>query len=228
MRFIFQMLHGYHLTRRKFKHHSSASLISRDSANQKKIYKVEQKHRTRVITNQYIVLTDARGFTQFIQSANIAAVENFLLEYDDWVNDVCDTYDGIIRNTAGDAYFLTFSEANTLFPAIEKLCTYWNRMLHRYRTGITIAIHKGNLNIIRSYLYSHDINATKYLERLGSLFSEKEAISVVVSGVVKEDAKGTNWENNFQPLDIGNVENAALRSIVNEQGAYCYILNNIS
>ena len=42
-----------------------------------KIFKVDHKFRTRVFTNQYIMFTDAKGFTRFVASNSIERVESF-------------------------------------------------------------------------------------------------------------------------------------------------------
>jgi class 3 adenylate cyclase len=42
-----------------------------------KIYRVVKRHRTRVLTDQFIVFTDAMRFTSFIKSAGIEEIEGF-------------------------------------------------------------------------------------------------------------------------------------------------------
>lgn len=192
-----------------------------------RIYKVEQKHRTRVLTNQYIVFTDVRAWMRYTKSKGIEDVESFLLEYDDLINEVCDTCGGVIRNMSGDQYFLTFSEADSLFLAIEKLCVSWKKMSEHYKLGLSVAIHKGDLNILRSYLYSNDIQVTFDLEWLNVLIHPaSEAISIVISGKVKESAQGTNWEQRIRELDRSKITSEKLQSIVNEHGAYEFIVGD--
>lgn len=186
-----------------------------------KVYKVDQKHRTRVLKDQYIVFTDIRGWTSYAKSEKIDRVEGFLLEYDDLINEVCDIYSGVIRNTSGDQYFLTFSEVQSLFPAIEKLCESWPSMVKRYKLGLSVAIHKGDLNILRSYLYGNDIHTTVFLERLtGMVHPGREEITVVITGKVKESVQGTNWEKNIHKVSGSQITDERLRAIVKEHGAY--------
>jgi class 3 adenylate cyclase len=194
-----------------------------------KIYRIVQKHRTRVLTNQYIVNTDIRRWMSYVTSKGIEDVESFLMEYDDLLNEICDTYGGIIRNTAGDEYFITFPEANSLFSAIEKLCSSWKRMSDRYQLSLSATIHQGNINVLRSYLYGHDIHVSFFLEELARLaYSGKKVVSIVVSGRVKESAKGTIWENNFQELEISKPMDKRLQSIIDEYGAYWFITESDS
>src|SRR5215510_7567516 len=135
-------------------------------AEPEKIYRVDQKYRVRTLANQFIVFTDIRGWTTFTKSSSIQEIEDVLIYYDDLLNRVCDSYGGEIRNTGGDQYFLTFSEAESLFNAIDELCESWQEIRRRYDLGLAIAIHKGDLNIIRSYLFSNDIHVTYSLKQL--------------------------------------------------------------
>ena len=55
-------------------------------------------------------------------------------------------------------------------------------MIERYQLGLSVGIHHGQLNILRSYLYGNDIHTTFYLERLSHLASTGAAgVSVFVS-----------------------------------------------
>jgi adenylate cyclase len=191
-----------------------------------RIYKVEQKHKSRVLTDQFILFTDARGWTSFTKSNGIEVVENFLIDYDDMLNDICERYNGVIRTTSGDQYFLTFSEAIAIFPAIKDLCELWKKMVKRYQLGLSVAIHKGDLNIIRSYLYGNDIHTTVFLEQINKLMYPLpawETISVVVTGKVKEDAIGTRWENKFREIEESKITDERLQSAIKEHGAYWFI-----
>jgi class 3 adenylate cyclase len=189
-----------------------------------KIYRVVQKHKTRVLTNQYIVFTDVRSWMWYTGSKGIEDVENFLLEYDDLMNEICDRYGGIIRNTSGDEYFLTFSETNAFFPAMEKLCSAWRNMLDRFKLGISVAAHKGDLNVLRSYLYGSNIHTTFYLEELTRLFyPARESISVAISGKVKESAQGTIWEPGIRDMDKSKIISERLQAWIEEHGAYWFI-----
>jgi len=193
-----------------------------------KVYKVEQKYKSRVLTDQFIMFTDVRGWIGFTKSNGIEVVESFLVDYHDILNAICDKYGGLVRNTSGDTSFLTFSDANALFPATRDLCELWNKMVDHYQLGLSVAIHNGDLNTIRSYLYGNDIHVTVYLERSNSiLHPAKESISVTVSRKVKERAQGTNWESGFQELDTSKITDERLQSIIKEYGAYQFIVNGL-
>lgn len=192
-----------------------------------KVYKVHQKHKTRLLTDQFIVNTDVRKWMNFTKSKEVEDVENFLTEYDDLMNEICDTYAGIIRTKSGDEYFMTFSDADALFAAIEKLCISWEKMVDRYGLGLSITTHKGDLNFLRSYLFGNDLHVTFFLEQLHRLiFPARESISVVVSSKVKESAKGTDWERKFQDFDITKIKDEKLLSAIKEYGAHWFVAGN--
>jgi len=111
-----------------------------------RIYKVEQKHRTRSLADQYIVFTDVRRYTSYTKSKTVEEIEGFLLEHDDLVNEICEEHGGIVRQNQGDRYFLTFPELHQALAALEKLCRRWKDMLRRYGLGLH------NQNIVRCFL----------------------------------------------------------------------------
>jgi len=193
-----------------------------------KIYKVEHKHKTRMLANQFIVNTDVRSWTAYVKSKSVEEVENFLIQYDDLLNEICDAHGGIIRNRAGDEYFLTFSDAKMLFPALEKLCRSWGRMIDRYGHGLSATVHLGDLNIFRSYLFGNDLHVSFYLERIHRLtYPAKESISVLVSDKVKEAAKDTNWKDRIRDIDISNITDEELLTKYHEYGAYWFTTNDL-
>jgi class 3 adenylate cyclase len=71
------------------------------------VYRVEQTHRTRVITDQYIVVTDLRGFHRISETAPIVTVEKILEALFELTNRVCRELGGVIRFNAGDSYCMT-------------------------------------------------------------------------------------------------------------------------
>jgi class 3 adenylate cyclase len=190
-----------------------------------KVYKVDQKYRTRVLTDQYIVFTDAKDFTRLIKSMGVEQVESFLLEYDDLVNDVCEKYNGVIRQVSGDQYFLTFTECTQTLSALGELCQNWNSIVERYGSGISIGVHKGNMNVIRSYVYSDDIHTTVYLSGLSNLYEPPSSdIWIIGSGRIKEELAGTVWAGQFQELDASKANRDIHKAILDEHGAYRLLL----
>lgn len=190
-----------------------------------RIYKVDQKFRTRILTDQYIVFTDAKGFTKYVRSMDTEHVENFLLQYDDMINDICGKFSGVIRQVNGDQYFLTFSDCTQTLAALEELCQNWKDMIERYGTGISIGVHKGSLNVIRSYVYSDDIHTTLYLSGINSVYDHVlSEIWVVGSRKIIDELKGTYWDERFQELDPGKSTQEFHKMVFREHGAYRLLL----
>jgi len=186
-----------------------------------KVYRVDQKHRVRTLVNQFIVFADIRGWSAYTKSRTIEDVEDILTRYDDLMNNICETYGGAIRNMSGDQYFLTFSEAENVFRAIEQLISSWKEVSDGMQLGLSIAIHKGDLSIIRSYLFSNDIHATNFLEDINKIsYPNPATISVVTSKVVKLNADNTGWQTRFNEVDTSRISDEKLLSIIREYGAY--------
>lgn len=186
-----------------------------------KIYKVAQKHKTRVILNQYIVFVGVRGWVSFTKSNEIEVIEDFLSEYDDMMRELCENYGGVIRNAIGDEYLLTFAVANSMLTAVEKLCRSWKVVRERRKLGLSVAMHEGNLNILRSYLYGESIINTVFLQQLNtSIQSAADDISVLASGKVRIEFRGTDQEGKFQELDLKKIRRENNRLVARELGAY--------
>lgn len=191
------------------------------------IYKVDQKHRTRVLADQYIIFTDAKGFTPFVKSASIEQVENFLLDCDDLINEICDKYGGVIRQVTGDQYFLTFTDANETLMAIEQLCHSWKGIVERYKLGISIGVHKGNLNVIRSYVFGDDILTTVHLSELDRFYQPgPDGICVIASGKIRDEFKGTDQQVKFKELDRERITQEKYKMVIREHGGFEFVLED--
>jgi class 3 adenylate cyclase len=168
------------------------------------VYRIEQTHRTQVITDQYIVFTDLKGFGKFTEVSPMTMVEKVLDRLLELVGQVCREFGGTNRFNAGDAYCMTFPDLGFAVAAAERLAEEWDLFERRERLGcsMAVAVHKGVLNAFRSYLYSRDLNvAARMVDSAGRL--PKMDASVLVSGPVRRDVTGTPWEHQLQIVDIG-------------------------
>ena len=189
-----------------------------------KIYRIVQKNRTRVLTDHYIVYTDATRFSYFVTSAGVEEIENFLLDCDDLINEICDKHGGTIRQVNGDEYFFTFTDAIQTINAIQELCHSWKRIVEKYGLGITIGVHKGNLNVFHSFIYGDDIHTTVYLTQLDRLyFPRKDKIHAIFSRKVRDEFQGKNWKGKFLALDENKIVEEVQKGHVREQGAFEFI-----
>jgi class 3 adenylate cyclase len=67
------------------------------------VYRVEQRHRTRVIPNAYILVSDLRGFTRFTEAEPVVAVEHVLNTLDALTYGVVHEFEGTVRYSVGDS-----------------------------------------------------------------------------------------------------------------------------
>jgi adenylate cyclase len=167
------------------------------------VYRVEQTYRTRVITDQYIVITDLRRFTALVEAGSMTEVEKLLDRLRELVVTVCRDFGGTNRFSAGDSYFLTFPQAQSAIAAVAKLTEEWRTPGRREGSlcPMGVAVHKGVLYAFRDFLYSRDVNIAAAVERLASRVSPKET-TIFVTGQVRSDLAGSAWDQRFQRVDV--------------------------
>lgn len=166
------------------------------------VYRIEQTHRMRIIPDQYIVVTDLRGFGAIAETSPMSVIEQILDHLLELMRRVCSDFSGTHRSTTGDSYVLTFSDAARTMAAVERLAEEWNTFQHEgVRCSMNVAVHKGVLYAFRAFLLSPDLNlafnvegATKRLESSGT--------SIFVTGHVRKDLAGTAWDARLRPVDI--------------------------
>jgi len=66
------------------------------------VYRVQKTHRTRVIANEYIVVTDLGGFARIVEAASLTTVERMLEALFGLTNRVAAEFSGTVRFSAGD------------------------------------------------------------------------------------------------------------------------------
>jgi len=67
------------------------------------IYRVEQRHRTRIISNAYVLLSDLRGFTRLIETEPVIVVEGVLNTLDTLISGIRREFGGVIRRSERDS-----------------------------------------------------------------------------------------------------------------------------
>jgi class 3 adenylate cyclase len=168
-----------------------------------RVYRVEQKHKTRIIKNQILVFTDISDFTRYTQSHSVKDVENLLVFLDILAKRVCEENGGVIRQIMGDSYFMTFENASHALAAMARFCTEWDAFVRQNQIacGQRIGIHRGDFYMFRSCTYSGDINIASGLGRLLQLHVERDRAVVLASETVKDEVTGTIWENKLWRLE---------------------------
>lgn len=89
------------------------------------VYRIEQTHRMRPVVDQYIVVTDLRGFGPLAQVSPMSVIERILDRLIELVGRVCPEFAGTNRFSTGDSYALTFPDAAQAMAAVERLAERW-------------------------------------------------------------------------------------------------------
>jgi class 3 adenylate cyclase len=167
------------------------------------VYRIEQTHRTRVITDQYIAFTDLRGFSTFTEANPITVVEKSLDWLLDLVGRACLEFGGTNRFNAGDGYCLTFPEASLAMAAVERLAEGWGTFerCEGLHCPMKVVVHQGVLYAFRSYLYGDGLYVAEGVERATSRLLPGNT-SIFVTGQVRRDLVGTPWDERLQPVDV--------------------------
>jgi class 3 adenylate cyclase len=167
------------------------------------VYRIEQTHRTHVIAEQYIVMTDLRGFDRFTETSPMTTVEKVLNQLLDLVGHVCLEFSGTNREGVGDAYCLTFLDPKLAMAAAEHLSEQWKTFVLQEGLSchMNIAVHKGTLYAFRSFLYGRDMGITEQVGRATREESPRES-PIFVTEQVRRDLVRTPWNERLQAVDI--------------------------
>jgi class 3 adenylate cyclase len=167
------------------------------------VYRIEQTHRSRVIVDQYIVITDLSNYTALVARAPMAAMEQILNRLFELIDRVCREYSGTNRFEAGDLYCVTFPDPGLAMAAVERLEKEWDAFERGKGLGcpINIVVHKGELYAFRSFLYGIDLNVAVWVERATAPLPPGDT-SIFVTRQVRRDLLGTSWYKRLQPVDV--------------------------
>jgi class 3 adenylate cyclase len=166
------------------------------------VYRLEQHHRTETIRNHYIVWADLRGFSKFcLMAPQVTDVERVLEKLGALVNQICRDLDGSNRFSSGDAHCLTFADAAQAISATERLIQEWSVFNDNEQVNcpMAAALHKGSLNLFKSYIYSRDINIVSALVDSGR---GQTCSSILVTGAVRADLIDTAWYPRLLSVEI--------------------------
>jgi class 3 adenylate cyclase len=170
------------------------------------VYRIEQTHRTRVIADQYILFTDLRRFSRLLESPSLSRVENVLDRLFELVNQVTHELGGTIRFNAGDAYCLTFGDADVAVTAAERLCATWEAFVRAERLPcpINIAVHQGIVYAFRSYLYGPGLEVASGVERASTRALSPGEGGIFITGEARKGLAGPGWDARLRRVDVGS------------------------
>ena len=121
---------------------------------------------------------------------------------------------------------LTFPELHQALAAVKKLCQRWKDMIQSYGMGLSVGINKGDVLILRSYVYGNDIHTTVGLTDLSRMILSSSECSVIASQRIRSEARVTIWEPNFRELDSNPITDEPYRTLVEEHGAYQFVVSD--
>ena len=168
------------------------------------VYRLEQRHRTRIISDVYILISDLRRFKRFIEDSPVTAIEHVLDSLDELIIGVAREFGGTIRFNAGDAYCVTFPEAVQAMAAAERLSQQWKASNHEECTScpINIAVNRGNINAFRSFFYGNAIDTAMHVEEASHEVLANGEGGVFVTGAVRDDLSRSQWHNRLQDVAL--------------------------
>jgi class 3 adenylate cyclase len=168
------------------------------------VYRVQQRHRTQVIANAYILLTDLRGFTQMTESRSVVEVEQVLTALDAMTRSVAEEFSGRIRYSIGDSHCLTFAEASQAIGAAERLSAVWHAAGcdGRFDCAINIAVHRGNISAFRSFLYGEGIMVAAGVQRSSAELLGPCEGGIFVTSAVRDDLADGLWQSRLELVAV--------------------------
>jgi class 3 adenylate cyclase len=168
------------------------------------VYRIEQRHRTNIVANAYVLVSDIRGFARLSESMASPAVERLLDALDGIIRKAARDLGGTIHFGFGDSYCLTFPDTAMLMAAAEQLACEWE-MIRRDECAdhaITISLHRGKISMFRSFLYGEGFRIASRMPRaLAEVLQHNEG-GVFVTGPLRDDLYGSSWHNRLQPLTL--------------------------
>jgi adenylate cyclase len=168
------------------------------------VYRVEQRHRTVIVPDVYILFSDLRGFTRLIETEPVATVERVLDTLDTLMSATAREFDGTIRYSLGDSYCVTYAVASQMVAAASRLSEQWRAASkgQSFRSGLNIALHRGKICVFRSFLYGDAIMvASQVQEASTGALADREG-GVFVTDPVRDALSGGPWEDRLRPVAL--------------------------
>jgi class 3 adenylate cyclase len=169
------------------------------------VYRIEQRHRTRAITDAFILFSDLSGFGRMMDAGpSTATVERILDALDALARGSAQEFGGRVRFNAGDSYCVTFAEAAQAIGWAERLITSWEEIRHQEQFGCTISIglHRGTLYMFRSFLYGRDVWIASQLQGASGKLLGRDENGIFVTAAVRDALFGTPSHNRLQPVAL--------------------------
>ena len=168
------------------------------------VYRIEQRHRTRIISDACILYLDLNGFGKFMDAdPGSSVVERLLDTLDGVTHDTAREFAGTIRFNLGDSYCITFEEAGQAIGGAERLSGSWDAALReQFRCAMSIGLHRGKVYMFRSFLFGRDVWVASRLQNATAKLLASGENGIFVTGAVSSALFGTPWHNRLQPVAL--------------------------
>ena len=168
------------------------------------VYRVAQRHRTQVIADTYILISDLRGFTRVTQAVPLAKVEQMLDALEAFVRAAAHEFGGTIRFSVGDSCCLTFLEAAQAIAAAERLSLDWNsaNRAEQFNCAVNIALHRGDIFAFRSFLYGEGMMVAGHVQWVSAQILSSGEGGIFVTSAVRNALSDSSWQSRLQPVAL--------------------------
>jgi class 3 adenylate cyclase len=171
-------------------------------AGQIPVYRVAQRHRTQVLADAWVLVSDLRGFGRFVESEATSKIERVLDTLDLLVGRAAREFAGTVHYSVGDSYCLTFPDAFRAMSAAERLGRDWGAASRdqRFNSAINLCLHRGTLCTFRSFHYGTGVEGAHgvlgaSVRRLGG-----NEGNIFVTSAIQESLYGSPWHGRLELL----------------------------
>lgn len=169
------------------------------------VYRIEQRHRTRIIADTILMYSDLVGFRRITNGEQaIGAVERVLDALDTVSQMTAREYGGRIDFNQGDAYYFSFAEASRAVAGAECFARTWEEIRQRKQIScaINIGLHRGTVYAYRSFLYGRDGEICGALQNATAKLLASDETGIFVTEPVRVDLVGGSWHNRLQRVTL--------------------------
>jgi class 3 adenylate cyclase len=166
------------------------------------VHRVAHRHRTHVLADACILLSDIRGFHRFTEVEAASRIERVLDTLDLLVGVATREFAGTVRSSIGDEHCITFPDASRAMSAAERLGRDWAAASReqRFDLSINICMHRGTFYAFRSFLYGSGLLGAH--EALGASIRRLKGNegSILVTSAMQESLQGSPWHGRLELL----------------------------
>jgi class 3 adenylate cyclase len=169
------------------------------------VYRIEQRHRTRIIADTFLMYSDLVGFRRIVNSDPAIGVVERVLDALDTVSQMtARECGGRIDFSHGDAYYFSFAEVSRAVAGAECFARNWEEMRRskQISCAINIGLHRGTIYAYRSFLYGRDGDICGALQTASTKLLASEETGIFVTGAVRADLVGGPWDNRLQRVTL--------------------------